>query len=184
MAQYAGNTTTLSSDVLLGQGSFLCIGSTIFGVSVGGLSFDPGTKWVNLNFDGKIAPVQGLDYLEESAPKITGKFLQYGTGSIGTFEPGGLASFASVPPTGNYTPVSGAALLLNGAYLVGVRLGFPTTNGQFEGFRFPVAYVSKYTVKTDGKKPAEIDATFTAVLHATASLNSQPYDIFRVNTLP
>lgn len=177
---------TLPQDIALDAG-LLYIGNTPFGVSRGGLKFDPGKTIDNTEFDGKRAKIMTLDRVTMFDSKITGKFLQFSSGSLSTWEAGGTANWqGSSPWTGSQTPVSASAFLGAGSYITNLRLIFPRGNPAY-GYvqvRFPKALCTAYSLNGTDPKEAEVDATFEARQSGSTTGDDAPYIIEQVATLP
>lgn len=181
------SNTSLPQDIIVDSG-LLYLGNTPFGVSVGGLKFDQAKKLENVEFDGKRSPIAGLDRVVDYAPKITGKFLPFGTGSVTVFDPGGSSSFGSLPTTGSLTPVSGSSFFGAGSYISNLRLIYQRGAGGFAQVRFPLALCTDYKLAGTDKKAAEVDATFEARLNLASgsgnTTDTAPYIVELLATIP
>jgi hypothetical protein len=184
-------TQNLPNDILLDSG-LLRITEVPFGISRGGLNFDPGKKMEQMKFDGQRSALAGFDRVIEFAPKITGKFIPFGTGSIPQLDAAGIGSFtasgAGSKSSGSYTPVSGSSYLsiAAGQYLTGLTLTFPRGAGGYASVVFPMALCTSYKIAGKDQSEAEIDATFEARLQLTGSVSTDqaPYYIELTDNLP
>lgn len=180
MAQPAlQSISALPSDVLLGTG-YLYEGNTHFGISRGGLEFNPNTERRNIPYDGKMSNVQRLHWDTFSAPTIAGTFIQF-INKLSHFEPGSVSSSGSAPVTTLYTPKASGALYAADDYIENLRWVFSRLSGGFVQYRFPLAFVQTYTVKSADREEATIQATFEGVLSLTDAASSnagkKPYVI-------
>jgi hypothetical protein len=171
--------TNTPKDILLDT-ALLYIGATPFGVSRGGLSFDPGRTERNVDFDGKRAPVAGLDRVTGYAPTITGKFLTLSKTEILKFETGAASATTGTAPndTTTITPIDGSTQIASGSLIVNLRLIWRTGSGRFFQIRFPLAKCTRYTIGSTDNSEAEIDATFAARVDPAAvgfSTDDAPY---------
>ena len=94
-----GYNTNTPSDILLDTG-VLSMNGTVIGVSRGGLRFTPGIELRNIDYDGKKAPVRGLDRIVNRMPQFTGTMLEVGAANIRKFEPGGATPDITPKPQG------------------------------------------------------------------------------------
>lgn len=177
-APLTGYTATLPTDVLLDSG-VLYVGATVFGAFQGGLKFDPGVEYLNVNFDGKRSPVKLLDRKGNQMPKITGTVIQLSTTNVGQIEPGATVS-ASGAWTGStsYLPKRAGSFLASGDYLTDVRAIWLRGGGAFVQVRFPAALCTKYDITSqDGQEIAiaiEIEARLDMSVSG-ANVGDAPY---------
>jgi hypothetical protein len=170
------------------------IGSTPLGVTDGGQKFDPKKTFLNINFDGKRAPIAGLDRVTKFESEITAKFLQCDISAFLQYEAGSVSSSGSV---GNVIMIqtiqSASQLIPLGSLLQNFRciwkLGSTTGTAPFiyRQVRFYRALVTKYTAAWKDNGSMEIDATFAARLDLTVSgltTDSAPYIIEDLNSVP
>lgn len=183
MTPITGFSTDLPSDALLDSG-VLFVGSNIVGVSRGGLSFDPGRSYKNLDFDGKRSAVKLLDRVEKFDAKISGTMLEFGTEELPYFEPG-ITNDTGTPTT-VYTPKAASTLLVAGDYQTNVRLVFERGSGKYCAVHFPVALVTQYSVKGTDNDVAEIAITIEARLDITGGAvpGTCPYKIELRDAVP
>ena len=86
-APLSGYTATLPADVVLDSGQ-LYVGAAVFGAFNGGLKFDPGVEYRNIEFDGKRSPITALDRKTAFMPSVSGTVIQLSTTNVGQIEPG------------------------------------------------------------------------------------------------
>jgi hypothetical protein len=202
-APLSGYTSSLPTDVLLDSG-VLYIGSTVWGAFSGGIKFDPGVTYRNVEFDGKRSPVKGLDRVTMRMPKISGTIIQLSpaaittptpvmSGGVAQIEPGAVTQAAGAW-TGytSYEPKDGGQLLAAGDYLTDVRAiwqrgGATNTTGSVVQVRFPVALVTKYDIAgQEGAEAAiaiEIEARLDPTLSGFTGMGSAPFRIEYGTTL-
>lgn len=169
------------------------IGATPLGVTDGGQKFDPKKTFLNIQFDGKRAPIAGLDRVTKFESEITAKFLQCDISAFLQYEAGSVSSSGS---TGNVimTQVmqSASQLIPVGSLLQNLRCAWKLGNTSGSGFvykqvRFYRALVTKYTAAWKDNGSMEIDATFAARLDLTVSgltTDSAPYLIEDLSSFP
>jgi hypothetical protein len=158
-----GWLSTLPSDVLFDTG-VLFVGSTPIGVTNGAPKFDPGRTFDNVDFDGKHAPIKGLDRSFHGEPKISGTLIEFGDSGSGNqlakLEPGAGSATTGVTPNTltTITPKTGGNLMVVGDYQANVRLIFERGIAAGAGIKkyaavlFPVAFVQKYDLAGADKK--------------------------------
>ena len=179
--------STFPADVLLDSG-IVYVGATAFGAFAGGIKFDPGVTYRNIEFDGKRTNMKGLDRVTQRMPKISGTVITLGTSSIAKIEPG-----SDVNATGGWTgatssnaPQAAGTLLVSGDYLTDVRAiwmrgGTTTAAGSYVQVRFPSAICTKYDISgTDGSEVAiaiEIEARLDTAWAGYAGPGTAPFRI-------
>lgn len=179
-APLTGFTSQFPTDVLVDSG-VLYVGATVFGAFQGGLKFDPGIEYLNVNFDGKRSPVKLLDRKGNQMPKITGTVIQMSTTNVGQIEPGATVS-ASGAWTGStsYLPKRAGSFLAAGDYLTDVRAIWLRGGGNYVQVRFPSALLLKYDITSqDGQEVAialEIEARLDMSVSG-ANTGDAPYRI-------
>ena len=179
-APLTGFTPQFPTDVLVDSG-VLYVGATVFGAFQGGLKFDPGIEYLNVNFDGKRSPVRLLDRKSNQKPKITGTVIQMSTTNVTQIEPGATVA-ASGAWTGStsYLPKRAGSFLVAGDYLTDVRAIWLRGGGNYVQVRFPSALLMKYDVTSqDGQELAiaiEIEARLDMSVSG-ANVGDAPYRI-------
>lgn len=179
-APLTGFTSQFPADVMVDSG-VLFVGATVFGAFQGGLKFDPGIEYLNVNFDGKRSPVKLLDRKGNQMPKITGTVIQMSTTNVGQIEPGATVS-ASGAWTGStsYLPKRAGSFLAAGDYLTDVRAIWLRGGGNYVQVRFPSALLMKYDITSqDGQEVAiaiEIEARLDMSVSG-ANTGDAPYRI-------
>jgi hypothetical protein len=157
---------------------------TRFGVSVGGLSFEPEIEWRHIEFDGKRSDIEGLHRVTNRTGRIKGTFLIEWPTHIPLIEPGATQS-----PGGTWTPKAASTLLEpDSDYLQGVKLVAtkPGTNKLVE-VGFTRALVTKWSWKMTDKGEHQLaDLEIVAVLDATraaASTDTAPYTYKEISAI-
>ncbi len=194
-----GYTSTLPSDVLLDSG-VLYIGTTVFGAFAGGIKFDPGITYRNIDFDGKRTPVRLLDRVTMRMPKISGTVIQL-TATAGVSVAGGVAQIepgAATNATGawssvtSFDPKIAGQLLVAGDYITDLRAiwqrgGATSAAGSYVQVRFPSAVCTKYDITGQDGAEVAIALEFEARLNTDASgfsnVGEAPYRIEYISTL-
>lgn len=157
--------TRLPTDMILDTGILQADITTpgtleTIGVSRGGLNFDPGSENHEVEYDGRRAPVMGLDRKVFMRPKITGTMLLAGPKDLRLYEFGGTGS-------GNVVTVKPAnVFLIAGDYhkfaLIFSRSGYGATSPGTVTITFPVGLVMSYSIagkdKDEGELAVEIEA--------------------------
>lgn len=151
--------TRLPTDMILDTGILQADITTpgtleTIGVSRGGLSFDPGSENHEVEYDGRRAPVMGLDRKVFMRPKITGTMLLAGEQDLRLYEFAGAG-------TGLVVTVKPANIfLVAGDYhkfaLIFSRSGYGATSAGTVTITFPVGLVMKYSISGKDKSEAEI----------------------------
>lgn len=198
-APLTGYTSTLPSDVLLDSG-VLYIGATVFGAFAGGIKFDPGVTYRNVDFDGKRSPVNALDRVTMRMPKISGTVIQLSpttatlvSGKVNVIEPG--ATVATTGAWASSTSVEARVagpLLTTSDYISNVRAiwqrgGTTTAAGSYVQVRFPSALVTKYDITgQDGAEVAiaiEIEARLDPTVSGFSNIGAAPFRIEYIASL-
>jgi len=179
-APLTGYTSALPTDVLMDSG-VLYVGATVIGATLGGLKFDPGTEYRNVEFDGKRSPVRGLDRKSAVMPKLTGTLIQLSTTNVAQIEPG-ATTVATGAWTGStsYQGKASGTLLASGDYLTDVRAIWLRGSGAFVQVRFPAALLVKYDMTSQDAAEIAIAFEIEARLDMAASgvtIGSMPYRI-------
>jgi hypothetical protein len=168
-APLTGFTSTFPTDVLLDSG-VLYVGTSAFGAFQGGLKFDPGTTYRNVEFDGKRSAVGLLDRKMMTAPKISGTVIQLSATNVGQIEPGAsITTGGSWTGSTSYAPKRAASLLVAGDYLANIRAIWLRGSGGFVQVRFAQALLNKYDVTSQDGAEVAIALEIEARLDMTAS---------------
>ncbi len=178
-----GATANLPTDTVIESG-VLFRGATPWGVTMGGLKFDPGKTIVNLDYDGKKSDVQTLDRIIKWAPKVTCTLQEFGGASSGNqaiqFEPAATLATHDKGATTRYQPRVAGALFAAGEYITDLRILFERAAGGYVAIYIPIGFVAKYDLQGENAKEAKIAAEFHARLSLTdavASPGKCPYSI-------
>lgn len=194
-----GYLTTLPSDVLLDTG-VLYSGTgpgVIMGVTRGAPKWDPGFAIENLPFDGKHAPIKGLDRKFFGEPKITATLLEFGPAASGNqiakLEPGSSSADSGTTPNTKtaITPAAGGILYVAGNYLVDVRLMFERGLAAGAGVKtfaailLKCAFISKWDLQGQDKDGAIISIELVGRKDmASGTTADSPYIIELYETKP
>jgi hypothetical protein len=175
------SATFASTDALLDSG-VLYVGATVFGVTKGGLNFDPGVTYRSVEFDGKRSPVKLLDRKMMAQPKLSGTVIQLSTANVGQIEPGATTSATGAwTASTSYAPKRAAGLLAAGDYLTDVRAIWLRASGGFVQVRFPSALLTKYDIASqDADEVAvslEIEARLDTGVSGFTNVGDAPYRI-------
>lgn len=166
----------LPANIIRGAGILTINGSTPFGASDGGLSFDPGITWVNRDFDGKTSNVEAQDYIAFWDPKISGVVFPISTAKAAQYEPGSTSGVVTTLTT--ITPQPSATELVGTTdYLSDVRLIYPLVGGGWVWVKFGRAIFTKYSIRGAKNDDAKIDIEISARLDDGVALGSCPYVI-------
>lgn len=180
-APLTGFTSTFPDDVVIDSG-VLYAGATVFGAFAGGLKFDPGVTYRNIDFDGKRSAVKELDRVTMRMPKISGTVIQLSTTNVGQIEPG-AATQATGAWTGStsYAPRDAGTLLASGDYLTNIRAIWLRGDGSYVQVRFPAALCTKYDITSqDGAEIAiaiELEARLDTSVSGFTSVGDAPFRI-------
>lgn len=153
MSPLTGRTTNTNTDVILNPG-VVYIGATPIGVTRGGVQFDPGHEFENIDFDGRQAPLYLGDRKYNGVPKLTFKMIEMGDASTGNqaakLEVGSSAASAGSPNVTTVTPAVGGSFLAAGDYQSNVRVifdrGAGTGTKRYLAVLFAKAFVAKYSL--------------------------------------
>ena len=179
-APLTGYTSNLPTDVVIDSG-VLYVGASVFGAFTGGLKFDPGTEYRQVEFDGRRSPIRLLDRKAATMPKITGTCIQLSTTNVGQIEPG-ATTVASGAWTGStsYQGKAAGAFLASGDYLTDVRAIWLRGGGNYVQVRFPSALLTKYDITSQDNAEIAIAIEIEARLDMSVSgttTGTMPYRI-------
>jgi hypothetical protein len=194
-APLTGYTSNLPSDVLLDSG-VLYAGTSVFGAFAGGLKFDPGITYRNIEFDGKRSPVREIDRKMMQVPKLTGTVIQLSTTNVSQIEPGAASATGVTAVTAaggwtgasqSYTPKRAAGLLAVGDYLSDIRAIWLRGSGTFVQVYFKSALCTKYDITSqDGAEIAiaiELEARLAFGTTGYQNVGDAPYRIEYLNAV-
>jgi hypothetical protein len=153
------------------------ISGTKFGLTQGGVDFDPGRKDREIEFDGKRAPVQGLEYPIDYDSQLKFKVIVFGSNQVSVLEPGSTTAGEVI------TPIACSTLYPLSGYLTDVRAASVSGDGGLFIVHFPVARVIHWKLDSKDKQESMLDITLKAYLDATeaeTSTDGCPYRIERV----
>jgi hypothetical protein len=187
-APLTGYSNDFPNDVLIDSG-VLYVGANKFGAFAGGLKFDPGVTYRNIDFDGKRSPLKGLDLKASMAPKISGTCIVLNPLNVPQIDPGADSSTgAGIPAAGgstyaatSYAPQRAGSLLVTGDYLTDVRAIWLRGNGKFVQVYFKSGLCTKYDMTSqDGQEVAialEIEARLPFGDTGYTNVGDAPYRI-------
>lgn len=154
---------------------------TKFGLTEGGVDFDPGKTERQVTGDGIRAPIAGLEYVIDYNSRMKFKIKQFGSGNIAALEPG--ADSATVGSDTTYTPIPCGQLYVAANYLTDVFAVGQRGDGGLFVVHMPVAKVVKWKLETKDKVEGMLDVELLAYLDGTAaetSTDGAPYLIHDV----
>lgn len=191
-----GYQTTLPSDVLLDTG-VLKIGAALIGVTRGAPKFDPAFTVENLGFDGKHAPILGLDRKFHGESLITATILEFGPAASGNqiarLEPGSVAVDSGTTPNTitTITPQAGGSLYVAGNYVSDLRLIFErgiaagASVRKYAAIHMAKAFCRKWDLQGQDKSEAIINVEFVGRKDmSTGTTADATYSIILYETLP
>ncbi len=126
---------------------------TIVGITRGGVTFNPGTEFRNVGYDGQISPTRGLDRIVREEATIGGTLIEVTN-----------ANLLEILETGGATPATlqtAGVMLVTADYLVNFAVAFKRAGGSsYFGYNFPDAMVTEYDVTGQGSD-GEVEVSFT-----------------------
>ncbi len=150
---------------------------TKFGLTEGGVDFDPGKTDRQVTGDGIRAPIAGLEYPIDYNSHMKFKIKQFASSNVGVLEPGATQVGDVI------TPLACGTLYTAGDYLTDVMAVGQRGDGGLFVVHFPVGKVIKWKLDTKDKVEAMIDVDIQAYLDGTAAETSTdgcPYRILDV----
>lgn len=190
MPPLSSYTTTLPSDVLLDTG-IMYLGASIFAAQDGGIKFDPGKTFRQVQFDGQRSRIKGLDRTVAFAPKITGTVIEMSPALMLDFEPGAVPATVAGSPAGfttGYEPKQAGVLFLAGDYIASCRVIWQRGDGTYVQVRFfDGALCAKWDMAGTDKQEVKIAIELEAVLDMTVSgrkVSDPPFIIEFFSTAP
>lgn len=169
---YSSNTLAA---IVYGSG-VLFHGSTRWGVSRGGVTFNPGAELRHPEFDGMTSEIVGAHRIARYDSTIQATFLEAANAQIGRLERN--QTFVGTP-TAVLTPLpANQWFTKTGQYLQDVRLIGDRGDGSLETVHFPFALVREYSEKTNERGEKEFTVTLVACLDPQGTplnLDACPY---------
>ena len=165
------------SDVITDAG-VVYIGSTKFGVTRGAPKFNPNRSWSNIEFDGKFAPVKGLDRPMNGEPVLSFTMLELGIATTGNqlpkIEPG--ATVVTSVGTTTYTPLASGALMAAGNYVPNFRVVWERgiQGGLYFAVLFPVGFIHKYDIAGQNKGEGLVNVEICGRIDLSTGTTSDP----------
>jgi hypothetical protein len=159
-----GYLSTLPSDVVFDTG-VVYVGSTPIGVTKGPPNIDPAREFDNMDFDGKHAPIKGLDRVFHGPASVKFTLIEAGDATSGNqlpkLEPGGAVASAGTPNVTTITPKAGGAFAAAGDYLTDLRViyerGVGTGTKRYFAVYLPCSLVKSWKAVGENKKVAKFD---------------------------
>jgi len=182
----AFNATT-KSKLLIGPG-VIYLALAKFGVTRGGIAFDPGRQLRSIEFDGRSSTgVVGLDVVDGYEPTLKATVIELDDIQLARLEPGATITAAAGGNPKIIRPKAANTPLADADYLSDVRAVIEQANGKFVRIHFPRALATIDSFKTNPKGEAEATITFTAKLLAAGpdfSMDAAPYTIEYADAVP
>ena len=170
----SGYTTALPTSVALDVGILYYGGTTVFGVSEGGLRVVTNKEHQNIAFDNKRSKIQGLDRTLSDDMVISGEFIQI-TDAMFTadlLEPGATPTTSGTPTTVTYTPYGHSALFAAGDYISNLRYEVTRGDAKKVCWVASVAFVEKYEIISQDKNTTKVSVELHSRLGATDAATS------------
>ena len=177
------------ADIILDSG-VVFIGATKFGVTRGEPKFTPNRSIQNIEFDGKHAPIRGIDRFMHGEPSLAFTMMELGgtgTGNqIDRLEPGNTD--ATVTTVITHTMAPGGGLVAAGSYVTDLRAIWErgtSASNLFFAVLFPVALCTKYELGGQNRGEGLISVEFVGRLDlATQTTSDAAYKLEYRTTLP
>jgi hypothetical protein len=175
-----GYSSATPTDLIIDSGQ-LRVFNTVFGVTLGSLRFDPGIEIRNAEFDGKRAPVAGLDRIIFRRPTITCTLLEMSATKMAQLIPG--AGSNTVGQVTTITPPDANVFLTP---LDTVRAIFQRSNGRFWEFRLSRAMPLWGGIEGEDQGEAGIPVTFEgrAIGTDASTIIDAPYIVLEYDAIP
>lgn len=177
-----GYTANFPTDVLLNMGVLYYSKSgvaTKIGVTDGAPDFDPGVELQDLEFDGKRCRLKAQSRRVGFKPVIKGTLKEFGPaasgGQIALLEPGESEAAPDGSGTKLITPKAAGVLHASADYISNLRWIFERGSGGYAAIYFPIALCTKWSMKGQDKKEAQISFEFEAVGDPAVDLGTAPY---------
>lgn len=190
----SGYLSTTPSDILLSP-AIIRVGATNLGVTKGPPKVDPMWEIVAMDFDGRHAPIKGLDRKFYGPASMSFTLLDIGPAATGNqiakLEAGSSAATAGgagVSVT-TITPKAGGGLYASGDYLSNVRCiwerGVGSGTTLYYAMHFAVGLVTKWTVTDQSRDWATVEITIEARKDmASGTVQDAPYVVEYREALP
>ena len=180
----SGFTSSFPSSILYDVG-VLYKHNTKFGVSLGGLTFNPEGEIRHIEFDGQRSEIVGCHRYVAQGGTIEGEFLFTAEDMILDLLPGSTSRTSNLPSniSQRITPKDSSVLFTDDDYIHDLRLAAQRGDDWFEVF-FERAYCSQWTWTGQDKNEQKVRATFRAALKesvANVSTDTPPV-VFNVLT--
>lgn len=178
----SGYTTALPTSLGLGVGVFYYGGTTVFGVSDGGIRVTPEIEKENIPFDNKASDIQGLDVDWADRLRISGEFIQITDVMISgdLLEPGATPTTAGTPTTVTWQPYANNALFATGDYVTNLVYEITFGNSTKKRWVVPVAMVGKYEIIGQHRKAHRVSCEFVSKLAASDAATSSDKKSYKI----
>jgi hypothetical protein len=178
MPQLSGYTTNLPTNVMLGPAVVFLNAATPWAASQGGITTNIPHEYDNMEFDGKLVPIAGLDRRMGGTPFIEGTFVEMTAARGLELEPGGTSASAGGITT--VTPKALGEFLATNDYKTNVRVAIRMGGASAGLFvvEFPFALLLADTFSHDGNNAGSFRLRIEARQSASAAnLGVAPYTI-------
>src|SRR5688572_5276840 len=124
----------------------LKVGGTTVGIgaTVGGLTFEPGKEYRNVEFDGKTTDIAENDRVISYNSTISGDMLELSSAALMRYEPGASSDGSS--GTNTITPIDATVFLAQGDYLTDVYFVLRRSDNKTIRVRFAKALIQRYSM--------------------------------------
>lgn len=152
----SGYTDKLPTDTLLDT-AVISIAGVMLSATRGGTTFNPGSEFRNIEYDGKKGNVAGLDRKIFMAPTLSTTLIQAGPEVLRVLEAAGSG-------TGNSVTIKPAGELFNASteYITNLECTWRRANGGTVKVTFAKALCTSYELSGQDRSEAEISVTFEA----------------------
>lgn len=146
---------------------------TKYGLTVGGVTYEPETEWRQPEFDGRRSAIEGMDRKVFQGGVFTGEVLAELPKHIPLIEPGATSAAGSAPETTVWTPKAASTFLsADTDYLQNVRMVWTKANGTLVGVRMERALGTFTQIAGDDKNEGKISFRIEARLEDGAAATS------------
>lgn len=182
MTLLTGYTSALPTDVILGSLVLAIDSATIYGATQGEPIVHIPHEFENLDFDGKMIPMVGLDRRVYSDVYIEGTFMELNSTKLLDLEPAGASATASSVET--ITPGLLGEFLVAGNYKENVRAFMRTGANAIICVEFNYGLLRVESITGSGASKGAVKVRFDARQDtAAASLGVAPYVLKKAATI-
>ena len=181
----SGYTTALPASLGIGVGVLYYGGTTVFGVSDGGIRVTPEIEKENIPFDNKADDIQGLDIDWSGRLRISGEFIQITDAmlSANLLEPGAVPTTAGTPSTVTWQPYANNALFVTGDYITNLVYEIILGTGQKKRWIAPVAMIGKYEIIGQHRKVHRVSCEFVSKLSSSDAATSSDKKSYKIEVV-